>query len=36
MAWVAANPATPAPTTSKIVFGKPTYAKQAKLTRPGP
>ena len=36
MAWVAANPATPAPTTSKIAFGKPTYTKQAKPTRPGP
>lgn len=36
MAWVAANPATPAPTTSKIAFGKPTYTKQAKPTRQGP
>ena len=36
MAWVAANPATPAPTTSKFAYGKPTYTKQAKPTRRGP
>ena len=36
IAWVAANPATPAPTKSKIAFGKPIITKQAKPTRPGP
>ena len=36
MAWISANPATPAPTTLKFRLGKPTYTKQAKPTRPGP
>jgi hypothetical protein len=36
MAWVAANPATPSPTTSKIAFGKAHLHKASQADAPGP
>ena len=35
-AWSAANPASPAPSTNRITFGKPMYRSQPVPTRKGP